>query len=214
MLWAAAAAHCVGGYDNAENPALDARDADPLWAIDSDNWLHVRVARRRPSLRDQRFSLWRVPGRKSLTLAGDGLRFTARCGEHRLHAELNDAVAEDTAFVVTVPLADGLGHRLRQVQSEARLLEGEAPPPRARASSRTGLLHLRALQAIDGVRGGASHRDIAAAIFGADTVGDRWSADSELRAQVRYLVSRAEGLVGGGYRALAGLLSPGDERAP
>lgn len=155
-----------------------------------------------------------MPGRKSLTLAGDGLRFTARCSQQRLQAELDDSIAEGTAFLVTVPLADGLRHRLGQVQAEARLLEGETLPPQGRAISRVAPVHLRALQAIDGVRGGASHRDIAAAIFGANTVRERWSADSELRAQVRYLVARGEGLVDGGYRALAGLTPPGDEHPP
>ena len=61
----------VGGCDSAEDPRLDARDANPLWAIDTDDLLHVRAARRQPQPPDKRFSLWRVIGRKSLTLFSD-----------------------------------------------------------------------------------------------------------------------------------------------
>jgi len=203
-----------GGYDDVEDPRLDARHANPLWAIETDAWLDVRPARRPAQPADPRFSLWRVPGRKSLIDAGRELHLTARYGELCLHAALDEAIADGTAFRVTVPLEDGLRHRLAQVQAAARMLNGEHARSRSRAISRTALLHLRALQAIDGVRDGASHREIAGALFGADAVRNRWSADSELRAQVRYLVARAEGLVGGGYLALAGLPSPGDERAP
>ena len=204
----------VGGCDSAEDPRLDARDANPLWAIDTDDLLHVRAARRQPQPRDKRFSLWRVIGRKSLSHAGADLRFTMKSGEQRLHVTLDDSIAEGTAFFSTVSLECGLGTRLARFRAEARLLDGATPSPRARATSRAALLHLRALQAIDGGRDGASHRDIAAALFGADNARERWSADSELRAQVRYLVARADGLMRGGYLALAGLRPQGDERLP
>lgn len=206
--------HDVGGCDGAEDPRLDARHANPLWAIDTDDWLHVRAARRRPEPPDKRFSLWRVSGRKSLAHTGSDLRFTVKYGEHGLRVVLDDSIAEGTAYLSGVPLEDGLRNRLTQYYADARMLDGEKPPARARATSRAALLHLRALQAIDAVRDGASHRDIAAVLVGADAVRDRWSADSELRAQVRYLVARAEGLMRGGYLALAGLRPPGDERLP
>lgn len=204
----------VGGCESAENPRLDARHANPLWAIDMDDWLHVRAARRQPQPPDQRFSLWRVIGRKSLTQTGSDLRLTVQYGEHGLHVALDDSIVEGMAFFSAVPLEDALRNRLTQFLAEARLLDGAKPQPRARPTSRAALLHLRALQAIDGVRDGASHRDIAAVLVGVDTARDRWSADSELRAQVRYLVARAEGLMRGGYRALAGLRPQGDERLP
>ena len=78
------------------------------------------------------------------------------------------------------------------------------------------MLHLRALQALDASQAGARHRDIAGAVFGADAVRTRWTADSELRAQVRHLLSRAKGLKRGGYLSLAGVRQqhtsvPGDE---
>lgn len=59
---------------------------------------------------------------------------------------------------------------------------------------RIALMHMRVLQALDGVDAGASHREIASAIFGADIVAARWHADSELRARVRHLIRRGREL--------------------
>jgi len=63
---------------------------------------------------------------------------------------------------------------------------------------------------IDARAAGASHKDIAAAVFGDQVVRRSWSADGELRAQVRYLVRRSAKLASNGYRHLAGL----DDEAP
>jgi hypothetical protein len=65
-----------------------------------------------------------------------------------------------------------------------------------------GLLHMRALQALDGVLSGASQREIATVLFGLDVVVQKWHADGELRARVRYLIRRAGVLTNGGYRKL------------
>ncbi len=67
---------------------------------------------------------------------------------------------------------------------------------------------MRMLQVLDGRAAGASHREIAAAIFGDQVIRRRWSADGELRAQVRYLTRRSTLLVSNGYRRLAGLDDP------
>ena len=61
---------------------------------------------------------------------------------------------------------------------------------------------MRALQALDGAHSGASQREIAIALFGADVVAHKWHADGELRARVRYLIHRASALTKGGYRSL------------
>jgi len=61
---------------------------------------------------------------------------------------------------------------------------------------------MRALQALDGLLLGASHRDIAIAIFGDGPVAEHWHADSELRAQTRHLIHRGQAFVHGEYRSL------------
>ena len=137
-------------------------------------------------------------------------------GEHCLRASLSSDLEDGSAYSLLVPLNPSLHPRLPEYQAQARVFGGEVPQPEPRPIGRAALLHLRALQALDGLQTGAHHRDIAGALFGVDTVRKRWTADSELRAQVRYLLTRAEGLMRGGYLALAGVpLShadvPGDE---
>jgi hypothetical protein len=60
-----------------------------------------------------------------------------------------------------------------------------------------------ALQAYDAVQAGASHRDIAAALFGEKAVKEDWYGRSDyLRLRVQRLVRMADKLVNGGYRNL------------
>jgi hypothetical protein len=63
---------------------------------------------------------------------------------------------------------------------------------------------MHALQALDGVRAGATQREIAEALFGVAEVESRWSADGELRAYVRHLIRRGRTYSNGGYRKLLG----------
>ena len=55
---------------------------------------------------------------------------------------------------------------------------------------------------IDGAAAGASHRDIALALFGARRTAEHWNPDGHLRARVRYCLKRGRALVQGGYRQL------------
>ena len=63
-------------------------------------------------------------------------------------------------------------------------------------------MQMRTLQALDGALLGASHRAIAAALFGYKEGVLRWHADGDVRARVRHLVRRGRALMDGGYRAL------------
>lgn len=137
--------------------------------------------------------------------AGGDLTVTAAHGPHHLRFSLSAAVGEGSSFGMAVPLDGKLRVRLPAYQAQLRAISGDLPAPAFRAATRSSLLHLRALQALDASQAGVRQRDIAAALFGAEAVRDRWSADSELRAQVRHLLARAEGLVRGGYLALAGV---------
>ena len=72
----------------------------------------------------------------------------------------------------------------------------QAEEPRARRWA-------MALQAYDGMTEGASHRDIAAALFGEKAVRDDWCGRSEyLRQRVQRLLQVANALVKGDYRDL------------
>jgi hypothetical protein len=60
-----------------------------------------------------------------------------------------------------------------------------------------------ALRAYDAVQAGASHRDVATALFGEKAVKEDWDGRSHyLRLRVQRLVGTANNLVNGGYRNL------------
>lgn len=165
----------------------------------------------------QTFDLWRVPGRKRLALGGSGLTLLAEVSAQRLRVSLADDLVDGAAYACTVPLGLGLRGQLDAFNAQAQVLQGRVPAEvSTRAVTRAALLHLRALQALDGAQAGAVHRDIAQALFGLEAVALRWQADGELRAQVRHLLRRAAAYLGGGYLALAGIPRtavehPGDE---
>lgn len=207
-----------GGCSVVEDPDLDARHVHPLWNTGTDGLLHVRATIARDALTSRRFSAWHIPGRKRIAHAGTELVITAVHGPHRLRASLSPELEEGATCDVVVPLDAPLRARLPEYQEQDRVLQGEVPRPSPHQATRAALLHLRALQALDATQAGARHRDIAEALFGAEAVQGRWNADSELRAQVRHLLARAEGLMHGGYLALAGVRQqptrdPGDELA-
>jgi len=164
----------------------------------------------------QTFDLWRVPGRKRLALSGTDLTLLTEVSAQRLRVSLADDLVDGAIYACTVSLGPGLRGQLDVFNAQAHVLRGHAPAEDStRAVTRAALLHLRALQALDGAQAGASHRDIAQALFGLEAVV-RWQADGELRAQVRHLLRRAEAYMSGGYLALAGVRRtaaepPGDE---
>ena len=69
----------------------------------------------------------------------------------------------------------------------------------------TALLELHTLQALDATLAGASLREVAEGLFGADAVVADWFSDGSLRSRVRRLVRRGQMLMDGGYRRLAQL---------
>lgn len=213
---------CIAGAcDVAADPRLDARDAQPVWLTNSADLLHVRAlhaddaSTRGPDARA--FDLWRVPGRKRLDGCNDAVVLTTSIGACHARILLDGGLADGSTYVCTVPLTPHLRSQFAEFQSLAALIGGYSlQDTHARPGSRAGLLHLRALQVLDAMQAGASHRDIAVALFGPEAVRSQWHADGGLRAQVRHLVARAEGFMQRDYLALAGVRhahagAPGDE---
>ena len=184
---------------------MDGRNAQPLWLSSSDGLLHVRAAHANNAAA-RRFDLWRIPGRKRLALDGPDLALTADFSAQRMRLSLSGALADGAGYASSAPMTPRLRGQLDAFNAQAHALEGHAPQADpARPVTRAALLHLRALQALDASQAGASHRDIAQALFGLEAVVLRWHEDGELRAQVRHLVRRAEAYMAGGYLALAGV---------
>ena len=187
-----------------------------MWLSSSDGLMHVRAVHAHGAA-TRRFDLWRIPGRKRLVMDGHDLALTADLSALRMRLSLSVTLEDGGAYVGTVPLTPGLRGQLDGYREQAQALEGLAPQiPPVRTATRAALLHLRALQALDASQAGASHRDVAKALFGLEAVVLRWHDDGELRAQVRHLLRRAGAFMNGGYLDLAGVLnpsakSPGDE---
>jgi len=184
-----------------ENPALDARDAQPAWEPG-----HSAVVQLYPDAdpppRAAIFSFWRIPGRKQLLHDGKGLALIARNPGRCLRFALAPGL-EDGMAVAYANRGNGGG-------GAATPARGHGPPSSHLAAAKprpppAALLELHTLQALDATQAGASLREVAEGLFGADAVAADWHADGDLRARVRRLVRRGDALMRGGYRRLAQL---------
>ncbi|NYT80334.1 DUF2285 domain-containing protein [Alcaligenaceae bacterium] len=215
------------GLARLENPTLDARQAHPVWDERLPALLHLRAAHPSEWLADEMvdaaadsdagLNLWHIPGRKDLTVLPGGLALQARDGARCLRARLDAGVLAGAPAQCVVPLDTRLHAQAALLATHAaQLAPRRASTARAVARtahavantirvSQASLRHLRALQALDGLRAGASQRRITEVLYGPDRVREEWQADSALRAQLRHSLARAWALMRGGYLGLAGL---------
>ncbi|QKD44929.1 DUF2285 domain-containing protein [Alicycliphilus denitrificans] len=197
-----------------EDPARDARDAQPAWLPDPDGLpqLHPDTAAAPDA---PVFALWRVPGRKQLAHDGQRLLLTAYRPEGTLRAAVSPTLEHGMAYAHGLASGARLRERWRAAAATMERLDAFYSRDAARPGShvhahahahgrpdRIALLHMRSLQTLDGLAGGATQREIAQAMFGAAVVAERWHDLGELRAQVRRLARRGRALVDGGYRRL------------
>lgn len=217
------------GLARLENPALDAREAHPIWDVRLPTLLHLRAAHLPEWLVDEMadadvhtdsaagLNLWHIPGRKDLAVLPDGLALQARDGARCLRARLDAEVLAGAPAQCVVPFDARIHSQAALLTAyAARFAPRRVPVTRPVASAtrmagdaarvnQASLRHLRALQALDGVRAGASQRLIAEVLYGPDRVREEWQADSALRAHLRHSLARALALMRGGYLGLAGL---------
>jgi len=204
-----------------EDPARDARHAQPAWLPDPDGLpqLHPDAAAAPDA---PIFTLWRIPGRKQLAHDGQRLLLTAYRPEGTLRAAFSPSLGHGMAYAHGLAAGARLRERWRAATAATERLDGyfgrDAPRPGVHAHAhgrpdRIALLHMRSLQAVDGLAAGATHREIAQALFGAAVVAERWHDLGELRAQVRRLARRGQALVDGGYRHLLQMQPSRDGRS-
>lgn len=179
-----------------EDPALDARDAHPAWLPG-----HAAVVQLYPDADPPpdatAFAFWRIPGHKQLRHDGKGLALIARGPGHCVRFALAPGLEDGMACAYAH--RGGTAAPARDAASaDATHVARPRPPPAA-------LLELHTLQALDATLAGASLREVAEGLFGADAVAADWHADGDLRARVRRLVRRGNALMRGGYRRLAQL---------
>ena len=174
-----------------EDPALDAREAYPAWVPGHDAVVQL-YPDADPPQDATAFAFWRIPGHKQLLHDGKGLMLIARSPGHWQRFVLAPGL-EDGMAVAHAYRGRGVTHAPDTPAPMAR----PRPPPAA-------LLELHTLQALDATLAGASSRDVAEGLFGADAVVD-WYSDGGLRSKVRRLARRGDALMRGGYRRLAQL---------
>ena len=197
----------VFGLVRFESPERDARSANVFWHRNlSREVLLVIASKPEPAHHGAQFSL-------------DGLRCrlvvqSGRAGEQHilfaedgrfLQLEVHGLQAIETARLTTEIV---LPSRLvaARVQALKRFAD-MVTHRRLRASlycpERRAARLMMALQAFDGMQAGASHRQIAGALFGEAIVREDWSGRSDyLRLRVQRLLRFSERLVKGGYRDL------------
>ncbi|MBS0225954.1 MAG: DUF2285 domain-containing protein [Proteobacteria bacterium] len=173
-----------------EDPALDARDAHPAWLPGHDAVVQLYPDADPPPDAPV-FDAWAIPGHKQVIHDGKGLALIARSPGRWLRFALAPGL-EDGMAVAQAYRGRGATHAPDTPAPMAR----PRPPPAA-------MLELHTLQALDATLAGASLREIAEGLFGADAVAADWHTDGDLRARVRRLVHRGDALMRGGYRRLA-----------
>lgn len=190
-----------------EDPALDARDAHPDWFPDHDGVLQLYPDADPPPEADA-FEFWRIPGHKHLLHDGKRLVLTARWPGCCLRLALAPGLADGMAYLYAIRACVAPCASYRTITSELDKLATADDAPAATARSRptpAALLELHTLQALDATLAGASLRETAEGLFGAEAVTAGWYADGGLRSRVRRLVRRGRSLMRGGYRRLAQL---------
>lgn len=185
-----------------EDPARDARAAEPLWDRDAADLLLVPVAE---PADEPGFDLWQLPAPRRLLHDGRALRATIGDGDI-MRLRFAPTLRQGRPFAYQLPPGVSAASARRRALDGIAAIERSPPKAVARAAQRNALVRMRTFTAFDGACAGASHRDIATALFGVEAVRARWSADGELRAQIRHLIGRGRKLVAGGYRLL---LRPG-----
>jgi hypothetical protein len=172
-----------------EDPALDARTAQPAWIEDPANLTRLAAESKTSS---HRFSFWKLPGRKRLSHDGTRLLVTGSAGGRKFRMALENSIHEGSPFAFLISADDQMPMRWRAVEKQRELLAWAVCGAALAAPDRIALMHMRSFQALDGRRAGASQRAIAEVLFGVDAVAQRWLQDGELRAQVRHLLRRGE----------------------
>lgn len=202
----------IWGLESFEDPHLDARMADPRWLEPDTCVALTRVAD--PSA--DCFDLWRFAGPKRLDLRGAGFELSLPHLQRTRRVSLADTLNSGDPFGYVLPSST----RFEQIHLAVREIASgysRDSMPRVGAvvtqrPARSAVLHMRAVQTLDALGSGASHLQIAEVLFGCAYVKDRWSAESELRAQVRYLIKRAKSLRDGGHRELLDVAPPKGRR--
>lgn len=198
----------AGGFIFAENPSRPTCDACLVWSAAVDP--AVVRAEAYPAGHDDAgvFDIERLGHLARIALAPDGTEYlvltdgiehlrldigagTLRAGPVRLEYRLSGLIALAPAIATL--------RRLRRLY-RCGVFSGVSS-----ARAQTNARQAMALRVYDGLRAGASHRDIATVLYGDDRVDAEWRSETDsLKSRIRRLAKLANRLADGGYRALLG----------
>lgn len=187
-------------------PALGARDARPVWR--ADRHPQVLQARAGPSaVNADSFDLALLAPLATLIVDGQSSRLLLNDGSHalRLDVEGESLTAGPvhlhynlSGFASLVPPLSTL-LRLRQLMKTGKIGETSAITPFRRARN------ILLLRAWDGLRSGATQRNLAAALLREDAARTRWHIEApSLRSQIQRLARGARAMSHGAYWRLLG----------
>ncbi|PMR74627.1 DNA -binding domain-containing protein [Billgrantia endophytica] len=96
-----------------------------------------------------------------------------------------------------LPMAEGVLTKINVAQSLWQILKDKNNKIiNENPSAKESLLIARSIEE------GASHKEIATRLFGAESVNKNWTPDGWMRARTRYSIKKTKGLIQGGYRKL------------
>lgn len=189
----------------ASSPDVDATAASVVWnPVATNRVLDVVALPPNVSFGGQVLDLEFIAAEKTLFLAPDGMQqLLLRSGTHSLQLNISGEriTAPVTLYVDTVVSEDRCETQTRFLECFRKLrttgtLPAECFPAHAYAK-RAAIV----LMALDGHLAGASHREIAVAMFGEARVARDWSDPGEhMRDAVRRAIARGIILMNGGYQ--------------
>jgi hypothetical protein len=184
------------------DPMVDARTANPIWQPDPPSTLRVvRASSAQVGLKLYDLQIERQP---YMVRDDQGTYVTASMKSNSWRVHVADGLAEDDRIAIAIPVDEFARQRVAAADRFIVDLKAKSAETwkRLAVSNRADRFHCSVLQAIDGAAAGATHRQIAVAIYGQRRVSASWTPDGDLRARIRYFLKRGTTVVNGGYRTL------------
>ena len=197
----------AGGFTFAEHPAVAAPDARILWHADLDPTI-LRVTAQ-PVAGESPDHVARSMLERWLTLIPDidgTEHIVLSDGRRRIRLDIEAGSIADGGPVLLHYRLEGIASAERRVRPLRRFLHlcQRRRFSRSLFPAEPGMdRHLLVLRVSDALRAGASQREIALVLFGADRVAqDNARGSDSLRSRVKRLIGDARRMAAGGYRAL------------
>jgi hypothetical protein len=186
------------------DPSLTALQARHVWLPDAGASTLIGVTEPAYALptENERIFIPSLPSLEHLLVDGTGRQhivLRANQASIQLTIEGADVTARPVAITFLVPGFDAIVEARGQLDLLDRVLSPNRAPSSVLPRWTTRTSNLRdALITLDGRRAGASHKEIAILIYGAETVATDWDVGLRQRMQRHY--SRGAALAAGGYR--------------